>query len=215
MTQSERNLLGHGSLDEGDSISGELKNATLPVVLLHSPYCWSGHCTAAEQTVSWREGWRNLEEYHRQGKAKTIGVSNFDLGLFTELLSITTAPVGVVQDREVRLLAAKTFAVYMAYSSLGTQWEHKLGHNPVFASETLQRIAHLRGLSVAQVVTSWLLQSGVVAIPRSADPAHIRELGIFITEQSAGNEKKEGVRVYLEEEDMRAIEALDGTLGEF
>lgn len=112
------------------------------------------------------------------------------------------------QDRETRELCKSHGIVYMAYSSLGTQWGGKLGTNPVLTSRVLQGIARKYERSVAQVVVSWVLQLGAVAIPRSSNIAHIEELKLF---------KANGdgfVTVFLDEEDMRAINALDGTLGD-
>lgn len=36
----------------------------LDVLLLHSPRCWAGHCTAAQEAVSWQQAWRNLERLY-------------------------------------------------------------------------------------------------------------------------------------------------------
>ena len=97
----------------------------------------------------------------------------------------------------------------MAYSSLGTQWEGKLGHNPVFRSAELARIAEKHGRAIAQVVTSWLLQLGVVAIPRSTSRPHIEQLAAF-----QSHTRREGtLEVFLDAEDLRAIEQLDDSLG--
>jgi len=89
----------------------------------------------------------------------------------------------------------------MAYSSFGTQWEGKLrGTNPVLSNETLQRIAKKHDCSVADVVTSWVIEEGAVAIPRSSSPAHVRQNAVYRPS-------------FLDEDDLVAIRALDGTLG--
>ena len=71
------------------------------VVLLHSPRCWSGHCTKEEEAVSWRTGWKNLETLKREwGNAiKAIGVSNFHSDELRELvLQLANERVSVVQN---------------------------------------------------------------------------------------------------------------------
>jgi hypothetical protein len=40
----------------------------LDLVLLHSPFCWPGHCTAQEERVPWQRGWRALEAEHAAGQ---------------------------------------------------------------------------------------------------------------------------------------------------
>jgi len=82
-----------------------------------------------------------------------IGVSNFDAPLLRELYDIANKRISVVQnwmdpfkqDVETRKFCSNHKIAYMAYSSLGTQWEMKIGHNPVFADPTLQAIATKHG----------------------------------------------------------------------
>ena len=72
---------------------------SLDIVLLHSPYCWQGHCTQEEERVTWQTGWRNLEILKKEGLIDHIGVSNFDVRLLGELLSFTDSKVSVIQVR--------------------------------------------------------------------------------------------------------------------
>lgn len=113
------------------------------------------------------------------------------------------------QDKATRALATQHGIIYMAYSSLGTQWEGKLKHNPVLESEVLRNIADKHGISIPRVVVSWVLQLGAVAIPRSTNPAHIAELSEFFV-----HDAPDQLRVYLDESDMALIESLDGILGD-
>lgn len=70
---------------------------SLDVVLLHSPWCWRGHCTAEEERVSWHTGWRNLEAQKRAGRVDVVGVCNFEASLLQELIDMADAKVGVIQ----------------------------------------------------------------------------------------------------------------------
>jgi len=70
---------------------------SLDVVLLHSPWCWRGHCTAEEERVSWHTGWRNLEAQKRAGRVDIVGVCNFEAHLLQELIDMADAKVGVIQ----------------------------------------------------------------------------------------------------------------------
>jgi diketogulonate reductase-like aldo/keto reductase len=71
--------------------------SSLDVALLHSPYCWQGHCSPEEMKVTWMTAWRNLEEMKRKGRVDCIGVSNFDARLLQELLNIADAKVDIIQ----------------------------------------------------------------------------------------------------------------------
>ena len=101
----------------------------------------------------------------------------------------------------MREYAAENDIAYMAYSSFGTQWEGKLrGKNPVLNSEVLKRIADKHGCSIADVVTSWVIEEGAVAIPRSSHVERVRSNAVYR-------------HSFLDEQDMKDIRDLDGTLG--
>lgn len=190
---------------------------SLDIVLLHSPYCWTGHCSREEESHSWQNAWRTLEALKEEGMAKAIGVSNFDIKQLEELDSLANAKIAVVQnwmdpfnqDRLVRAFCSKRGIAYMAYSSLGTQWEGKFqGNNPVLSDPTLLGIAKMHKTSVAAVVNSWLLQEGVVAIPRTTTFDHIRQNAF--TDRILDNGH---IPVFLSDADIEIIRGLDGTKG--
>jgi diketogulonate reductase-like aldo/keto reductase len=83
------------------------QRTTLPVVLLHAPFCWEGHCNAEQtqflSTKGWFGAWRNLEQMHDEGLVSAIGVSNFHPEQLRELLSFANKRVAVVQNFMVRL----------------------------------------------------------------------------------------------------------------
>jgi diketogulonate reductase-like aldo/keto reductase len=124
-------------------------------------------CTKEQERVTWKTAWRNLEEAMAAGQALAIGVSNFHMHDLEQLLDMADAKVSVVQnwmdpfnqDTAVREFCKRHGIVYMAYSSFGTQWQHKLkGRNPVFESAELQAIADKHSTTIAQVVLSWVMQ---------------------------------------------------------
>lgn len=208
-------------------LSQSMKNfrrTSIEVVLLHSPWCWRGHCSAEEEAVSWKVGWRNLEEAKDQFDIGMIGVSNFSLDLMKELvLFLSNRKVAVVQnwmdpfhqDKDVRAFAREHNIQYMAYSSFGTQWggSRKLdGRNPVLSSPVLQDIGQKHDLSVPQVVLAWLAAEGVVALPRARSLQHNREN--FHLTGEAVVPSRAAAAAMLDSQDLERIRELDGTLGE-
>jgi diketogulonate reductase-like aldo/keto reductase len=187
----------------------------IDVVLLHSPYCWSEHCSPEEESHTWQNAWQTLERLKEEGTIKAIGVSNFDLGQLKELEGMTNVKVAVVQnwmdplhqDKSVRDFCKTHGITYMAYSSMGTQWEAKFKNkNPVLTDSTLLHIAASHKTTVANVVNSWLLQENVVAIPRSAKSQHIKE--------NSGSRLDNGnLKVFLTSSDIEKIRELDGKHG--
>eukprot|EP01041_Mallomonas_annulata_P007771 gene7771-15902_t len=191
------------------------KNRTLDVVLLHAPYCWWTECTEEDKNNSWQVAWSNLEKFQSAGMIDAIGVSNFNEQQLQDLILIANKRVAVVQnwmdpfhqDVDVREFCKQHNIIYMAYSSLGTQWGWKTMENPVLSNEVLQKIAKKHDKSIALVVQSWVIQEGVVAIPRTTNEAHITENARLL-----GVTPIEPLLVFLDEDDMKSIRALDGTM---
>jgi diketogulonate reductase-like aldo/keto reductase len=193
-------------------LHGENNDRALDVVLLHSPRCWNGHCNQEEESHTWQEAWRNLEQFKEEGKVLEIGISNFDYEELKDLLSMSNTKVAVIQnwmdplhqDRATRELAQSNGIAYMAYSSYGTQWQgrrRKLNEpdNPVLHHPELLRIADKHGATVPQVINSWLSQLKVIAIPRSSSEDHVIENAQH--------------REFLDDIDMFDIQALDNSIG--
>lgn len=135
--------------------------------LLH----WRGQYTLAE-TV---EGFERLKA---DGKIRQWGVSNFDVGDMDELIRI--APAGACAANQVLYnlrirgieweLAGKcrdTDVAIMAYTPLG--------EGPMLETSVLGDIASKHAVEPATVALAWILrQDGMIAIPKAADPDHVR-----------------------------------------
>ena len=121
------------------------------------------------------ETWRALEKIAKDGRAWSIGVSNFMVNHLTELLGETGEPPAVnqielhpfLQHRETRALCREHGIVVEAYSPLTRG--HRLDH-PV-----LREIGARMGKTPAQVILRWGIEHGHVILPKSTHEARIRE----------------------------------------
>ncbi|CAH1254460.1 AKR1B10 [Branchiostoma lanceolatum] len=160
----------------------------IDLFLIHNIHCSDYfQCTPDEPKATWEVAWKAMEELHRQGKLRSLGVSNFYPPLLEKLVAMAEVPVSLVQnwfdpfyrDEATREYCEDHGIVYQGYSTFGTQWMYMRqgqDRNPVFTnpfllqlSETLDTPAH-----VANIVLRWALQKGVVVIPRSVNAEHIR-----------------------------------------
>ena len=142
--------------------------------------------------------WRAMEELYREGRVRAIGVSNFypdrlvDLILHNEIVpavnQVETHPfhqqteaAEFMRSRQVQIESWAPFAE---------------GRNGLFSNELLLGIAARHGRTVAQVVLRWLIQRGVICIPKSVHAERIAEnFDVF--------------GFALDDDDMAAIASLD------
>jgi len=122
-----------------------------------------------------------------EGKARHIGVANFNIALIEEARRLCPEPITVLQAEyhpyldQSKVLAhcRKAGLLFMAYCPLG--------RGRLFKEPLLAEIAKERGRSVAQIALRWLVQQGNIApIPRSSNPHHMAEsLNVFDFELTA------------------------------
>ena len=121
--------------------------------------------------------WRALENINKEGLSRAVGVSNFypdrlvDLILHNEI----TPAVNQVETHPFhqQVEAQKVMQEYnVQIESWGPFAE---GKNDLFTNPTLTAIAEEHGKSVGQVVLRWLIQRGVVVIPKSARRERLEE----------------------------------------
>jgi diketogulonate reductase-like aldo/keto reductase len=141
--------------------------------LIHAPWPWSEigkDCTAQNKLV-----WTQMEAIHATGRARAIGVSNFNVADLRAILDgCTVVPmvnqirwfVGHTQPDVVGACAAHGIVVE-AYSPLAT--------GRILDDPRLAAIAAGYGKTVAQLCIRYALQHGLVALPKSTHPARIAE----------------------------------------
>ena len=144
----------------------KLKTSYLDLVLLHWPF---GNYYAA---------WRELEKLYQEGKIKAIGVSNFEPDRLIDLIEFNEV-IPAVNQIETHLLCQrredhewlqKYHVQHMAYAPLGQGRKNEMFENPV-----LLEIAKAHGKSAVQVALRFLMQNGVVVIPKSVHEERIKE----------------------------------------
>ena len=120
---------------------------------------------------------RAMEELYREGAVRAIGVSNFQPDRLVDLILHNEVVPAVNQVETHPFCQQAEAAAVMA--SEGVQIESWApfaeGRNNLFGNETLVSLAAKYRKSVAQVVLRWLIQRGVVVIPKSVRPERMAE----------------------------------------
>lgn len=120
-----------------------------------------------------------MEEYVRKGKIRSIGLSNWYIEELEEFIPQITIMPAVVQNEIHPYYQELEVVPYV--QSLGIVMEGWYpfggrGHtSELFNDETIVEIANNHQVSSAQVILRWNLQRGIVVIPGSSNPEHIKE----------------------------------------
>ena len=156
----------------------KLQTEYIDLMLLHQPFCD-------------RYGaYRALEEAYREGKLRAIGVSNFytdhliDLASNVEVKPMVNQVETHVFDQQVEAqkYMDELDCRIMSWGPLAE------GRNGFFSNELLGEIGKKYGKSIPQVALHWLLQRGVIIIPKSTHKERMAEnLNIFDFELTAND----------------------------
>jgi 2,5-diketo-D-gluconate reductase A len=140
--------------------------------------------------------WEALEEFNSDGRARSIGVSNFQIE-HLERLAAETDTVPAVNQIEVHpSLTNEAVRSYDREHGIATEAWSPIAQGRVLDDPTITQIAERVGRTPAQVVLRWHIQRGDIVFPKSVTPSRMKEnFELFDFELGA--------------EDMKAITALD------
>nr|CAD7263401.1 unnamed protein product [Timema shepardi] len=137
--------------------------------------------------------WKVMESLVDEGKARAIGVSNFNIDQLERLLAAARVPPAVnqvethasCQQSELRAFCRRQDILVTAYSPLGSpgsrvHFKNKYNYSPETYPDhmnhpTVQNIARRHNKTPAQILLKHLVQQGVAVIPKSVNPARIAE----------------------------------------
>ncbi len=126
---------------------------------------------------NWLAGYRQLEKAYKEGKAKSIGISNFEGKYIDELQHKWEIVPQFIQveahpyftQKELRQILGKYDIKLMSWYPLG-HGDKSLMDEPLFVE-----LGRKYGKSTAQIILRWHTQMGFVVIPGSRNVAHIKD----------------------------------------
>ena len=140
--------------------------------------------------------WRTLEEFYRDGRARSIGVSNFQPHHIRRLHAEAEIPPAVNQIEVHPYLTQDDVRGFCAEHQIAVEGWSPIAQGEVLSDPTINEIAERAGKTPAQVVLRWHIERGDIIFPKSVTAARIREnFAIFDFELSG--------------EDVGAISALN------
>ena len=121
------------------------------------------------------ETWRAFERIHGEGRARTIGVSNFRIEDLERLEAETEIRPTVNQVELHPHMQQRELRAWHEEHGIATEAWSPLAQGAVLGDDTIAGIARAHGKTPAQTVLRWHLQLGNVVIPKSVTPERIRE----------------------------------------
>ena len=179
----------------------DLQLEYIDLYLIHWPVCWKRGTVLVDDTeTSIEECWKTMEQLKREGKVKSIGVSNFNQEQLTKLMKHSEIKPAVNQIESHPMLpndaliqfSKKIGVAVTAYSPFARGSE-------LFKNEIVRKIAERRQTTPSKVILRWHLQRGVIVIPKSASEIRAKENADFQALETFS----------LTEEDMEELRALD------
>lgn len=159
------------------AIDGSLKTMGLDYIdmmLIHSPQPWTKFREENRYEEGNREAWRALEEAYKAGKLRAIGISNFEKQDIDSLLAgCSVAPM----VNQVLAHVSNTPFDLIAYSKnkgMLVEAYSPVAHGEMLKNKAVQEIAAKYGVSIPQLCIRYILQLGLLPLPKTANPEHMR-----------------------------------------
>jgi 2,5-diketo-D-gluconate reductase A len=119
--------------------------------------------------------WRTLEEFYREGRARSIGVSNFHAHHLRRLFAECDIVPAVDQIEVHPYLVQDELRAFCRDHQIAVEAWSPIGRGAVLEDPTLKAIATRYSKTVAQVVLRWHLDRGDIIFPKSMRPERIAE----------------------------------------
>jgi 2,5-diketo-D-gluconate reductase A len=119
--------------------------------------------------------WQTLEEFKNDGRARSIGVSNFQIEHLQRLAQDTDTTPAVNQIEVHPYFTNDSVRAYGAQHGIATEAWSPIAQGKVLGDPVVQRIAEATGRTPAQVVLRWHIQRGDIVFPKSVTPQRVRE----------------------------------------
>ncbi len=125
------------------------------------------------------KAYKTMERYVEEGKIHSLGLSNWYVEELTEFLPQITITPALVQNEIHPYYQEQEVVPFIQDKGIAVQCWYPLGGrgytSELLGDETIKSIAEAHGVSSAQVILRWDLQRGIVVIPGSGNPDHIKE----------------------------------------
>lgn len=147
----------------------------IDLMIIHSPQPWAKFRGERRYFEENRAVWRALEDAYRSGKLRAIGVSNFLKDDLQNLLAVCTVRPMVNQILTHITNTPGELIAYCQSEGILCEAYSPIAHGEALKNPVIGTVAAKYGVSAAQLCVRYVLQLGMVALPKTAAPAHMKE----------------------------------------
>ena len=116
-----------------------------------------------------------MEEFQREGRARSIGVSNFQVAHLQRLAAESETVPAVNQVEAHPYFTNDAVRDYGRSHGIATEAWSPIAQGAVLADPAIGRVAEKVGRTAAQVVLRWHIQRGDIVFPKSTTPERVKE----------------------------------------
>lgn len=147
----------------------------IDLMIIHSPQPWSAFRDGNHYFEGNLEAWRALCEFYKAGKIRAIGVSNFEKEDVENL--INNSDVKPMVNQILTHISNTQFSLidYCKQNGIVVEAYSPIAHGELLKNQTVQTVADKYGVSIARLCVRYVLQLGLVALPKTANPEHMKE----------------------------------------
>jgi len=147
---------------------------TIDLLLIHSPKPWTEFHKAEPYLEGNRETWRALEEAYQAGKLRAIGVSNFQERDLDNILASCSVKPMVNQILAHISNTPLDLIRYTQEKGILVEAYSPVAHGELLKNQAVLKVAEKYGVSVPQLGIRYVLQLGLLPLPKTANPTHMK-----------------------------------------
>ncbi|MFX0019390.1 MAG: aldo/keto reductase [Candidatus Hermodarchaeota archaeon] len=146
----------------------------IDMMIIHSPQPWTEFREEDPYFEGNREAWRALEEAYNNGKLRAIGLSNFEKADIDNILEFCSVKPMVNQILAHISNTPKELIQYCQEKGILVEAYSPIAHGELMKNQEVIKIAEKYGVSVPQLSIRYDLQLGLLPLPKTANPAHMK-----------------------------------------
>jgi len=152
-------------LEACDRFLKELQTDYIDLLLIHWP----------NKNIPISETLKAMELLYTERKIRSVGVSNFTVNHLKDALKVTNIPITINQVEFHPMLYQKKLLKFCIDNKIKLTAYSPLGRGKVFDNLIIQKIADKYNKTPAQISLRWMIQKGIIVIPKASTFKHIKQ----------------------------------------